>query len=106
MVMAITHIWVSGSIIHKSKHQVHKITSPEAELFAIRCYAVGMPDCQSVVTDSLTKYDIIRLVIILLIALCIPDLHVHLLLTCHYHLSNVCRNSETISFSRTHSSCI
>jgi len=63
MAMAITHTWVSGSIIHKSKHQVHKITSPEAELFAIRCYAVGIPDCQSinVVTDSLTKYDIIQL---------------------------------------------
>jgi len=60
MVMAITHTWVSGSIIHKSKHQVHKITSPEAELFAIRCFVVGIPDCQSV-TDSLAKYDIIQL---------------------------------------------
>jgi len=49
--------------------------------------------------DEVQHHSIIRLIIILLIAFCsayISDLHAHLLLTCHYHLSGACRNSETI----------
>jgi len=50
--------WVSGSIIHKTKQHALKVTTTEAELFAIRCgisYATSVPETHTinVVTDSI-----------------------------------------------------